>query len=215
MWIHSIVNVLLLFLLVLSSVDFFGGESPRFIFCIFAHRWLCESPSTGWFDVSLIVSDVYSACPRVWTAITANDGQLFSHEDDGASPHPHGQKLRHPNQKKKMWCNESHVVGAPKKKIKEKEATTTTPVYTRRQTRQIPTDKQPQKTPNSMRHPISPPSIHPSIHPIEEKGRDQLFRKLAIYTNAHASHFAFTPPIPNWSWIKNSKHIQLLEYYIS
>ena len=117
MWIHSIVNVLLLFLLVLSSVDFLG-ESPRSIFCIFAHRWLCESSSTGWFDVSLIVSDVYSACPRVWTAITANDGQLFSHEDDGASPHPHGQKLRHPN--KKMWCNESHVVGAPKKSKKRK-----------------------------------------------------------------------------------------------
>jgi hypothetical protein len=39
-------------------------------------------------------------------------------------------------------------------------------------------------------HPFPP---HPSIHPIEEKGRDQLFRKLAIYTNAHASHFAFTP----------------------
>lgn len=146
---------------------FFWGESPRFIFLYF-----CAS-LTLWISVDRLIwwcvphrfGRLYSACPRVWTAITANDGQLFTHEDDGASPHPpHGQKLRHPNQKKKMWCNESHVVGAPKKKIKEKEATTTVRPYVHA----VRLGKSPQ-TNSHKRHrilwgipSISPPSIHPS-----------------------------------------------------
>ena len=181
MWIHSIVNVgYTLFTLVLFSVviSWFFWGSPRFFFffflCIF---FFGGGPLFFFFFFSVLFLRIVdfvnlrrqhteadlmcpssfrtsSKCPRVWTAITANDGQLFSHEDDGASPHPHGQKLRHPN--KKMWCNESHVVGAPKKSKRRKPPPRPyARIYTPSDSAN-PHRRQPQKTPNSMRHPSIP-----------------------------------------------------------
>ncbi len=131
MWIHSIVNVLLLFLLVLSSVDFLG-ESPRFIFCIFAHRWLCESPSTeadlmcpSSFRTSLVHVRV---CEPQWRQTTAN----CSHTKMTARHRILRMDKSCATQikKKKMWCNESHVVGAPKKKSKRRKPRPYTRIYT-------------------------------------------------------------------------------------